>query len=82
MSQLSAVCSSKEKCLISVADPGFSFVGGTNYQSGCANLLFYKFFAEKNCMKMKEFGPRGSSLATPPPGSANAFGIMTRICLV
>ena len=34
--------------------------GGANPQSGCANLLFRKFFAE-NCMKMKEFGPRGGA---------------------
>ena len=48
-----------------VADPG----GGGNSQSGCANLLFCKFVAE-NCMKMKEFGPRGghASLTTPPLG--------------
>ena len=31
---------------------------GANSQSGCANLLFCKFFAE-NCMKMKEIGPQG-----------------------
>ena len=33
--------------------------GGANSQSGCANLLFCKFFAE-NCMKMKESGPGGA----------------------
>ena len=38
------------------ADPGFAF-RGANSPSGCGNLLFCKFFA-KNCMKMKEFGPR------------------------
>ena len=46
---------------------------GANSLSGCANLLFCKFFGE-NYMKMKEFGPqrrRGSSLAPPPFGSAN-----------
>ena len=32
--------------------------GGTNPQGGGANLLFGQKFAE-NCMKMKEFGPRG-----------------------
>ena len=31
--------------------------GSANSKSGCANLLFYKFLA-KNCVKMKEFGPR------------------------
>ena len=30
--------------------------GDANSQSGCANLLFCKFFAE-NSMKMNEFGP-------------------------
>ena len=38
----------------------------SNAKSGCYNLLFCKFFAD-NCMKMKEFGPRG------PLGSANSF---------
>ena len=40
-----------------VVDPGFP-PGGVNSQSGCANLFF-----RPNCMKMKEFGPRGASLA-------------------
>ena len=51
--------------------------GGANSQSGFANLLFCKFFAE-NCMGMKEFGPwrpppPTSDLPMPPmenPGSA------------
>ena len=30
------------------------------------NLLFSKLFAE-NCIKMKEFGPPGASLASPHP---------------
>ena len=33
------------------------FLGGTSFQSVCANLFF---FAEK-CMKMKEFGPPGGA---------------------
>ena len=41
-----------------VAYPGFSWSGCANSQDGCANLLFCNFLAE-NCIKMKEFGPRG-----------------------
>ena len=39
--------------------------GGANSQSGCANLFFWA----ENCMKLKEFGPPGASLALPldPP---------------
>ena len=40
------------------------FPGGANSQSGCANL----FFAE-NCIKTKEFEPRGR-IPGAPPGSA------------
>ena len=54
----------------SLAYPGFSWVGGANSQSECANLLFCKFFAE-NYMKMKEFGP-GGARPWRPNGSANA----------
>ena len=55
-----------------VADPVFPRRGGgANPQGGGANLLFCPNFPE-NCMKMKEFGPRGgggASLAPPldPP---------------
>ena len=45
---------------------------GTNSQSGCANLLFYNFFAE-NCIKMKEFGTRRGRPSLAPLGSANAL---------
>ena len=51
---------------ITVADPRFSS-GGANSQSGCANLLFCKFFAE-SCMKMKDLDPGNR----PPPRSPNA----------
>ena len=44
-----------------MADPGFSPGGGPTPKLG----LFYKFFAE-NCMKMKEFGPRGGASLAPP----------------
>ena len=36
--------------------------GGANSQSGCANL----FFSAENCMKMKEFRPRGRASLAPP----------------
>ena len=32
--------------------------GGANSEGGCKKLLFGHFFP-KNCMKLKEFGPRG-----------------------
>ena len=51
---------------VPVADPGFPR-GGANFRGRCTNLLFCKFFVQ-NCMKMKEFGPRGgagASLARP-----------------
>ena len=45
-----------------VADPGFprrgGGWGGANFQGGGVNLLFNQTFP-KNCMKIKEFGPRG-----------------------
>ena len=38
---------------------------------GCINLLFVKVLA-KNCIKMKEIGPRGDVRPKRPPlGSAN-----------
>ena len=47
--------------LLTVADPGFSRGVALTPKLG----LFYKYFAE-NCMKMKEFGPRGGvSLVSP-----------------
>ena len=49
-----------------MADPGFPRGGGANLQGGGTHLLFGQKFPE-NCMKMKEFGPRGGhvSLASP-----------------
>ena len=58
-----------QKIATSVADPGFPRGGGANPEGGGANLIFGQKFPE-NCMKMKEFGPRGgkrASLAPPPP---------------
>ena len=57
--------------LASVADPGFPRGGGANPQSGGANLLLGQKFPE-NCMKMKEFGPRGGvRVPCAPLRSAN-----------
>ena len=45
--------------------------GGTNLKGGGANLSFGQLVS-KNCLKMKEFGPRrGHTTLPPPPGSAN-----------
>ena len=49
------------KDIIIVADPGFSWGGTPTPKVG----LFCKLFAE-NCMKMKEFGPRGRPWRPPP----------------
>ena len=56
---------------ISVVDPGFRRPGGglggdTNFPGGGANLLLNQNFP-KNCMKMKEFGPRGGVYSWRPP---------------
>ena len=45
--------------VLTVADPGFFT------QSGCANLLFCKYFA-RNCMKIKEFEPQGVHIPGAP----------------
>ena len=37
-----------------------SQIGGANFQGGVANLLFGQIFTE-NCIKLKEFGPRGGN---------------------
>ena len=50
---------------LAVADPGFPRGGGTNHQGGGANLLFGQNFPE-NCMKIKEFRPRGARPWRPP----------------
>ena len=41
-----------------MADPEFPRGGCANPQGGGANLLFGQI-TPQNCMKMKEFGPRG-----------------------
>ena len=45
---------------------------GANSQSGCANLLFCKLFAE-NCMKMKEFGSQDGRVSLVPPWIHQCF---------
>ena len=49
-----------------MADPGFS-PGGTPTPK---IAIIFQIFA-KNCMKMKEFGPRGARVPDAPLGSAN-----------
>ena len=44
-------------CADSVADPGFSRGGGANSPGGHQHTILPNF--PKNCMKLKEFGPRG-----------------------
>ena len=61
------ICQNFILIMLPVADPGFSPGGAPTPKLG----LFCKFFAE-NCMKMKEFGPRGE--ARPAPlRSANGY---------
>ena len=45
---------------IAVEDSGFYKV-----RKECSNLLFYKIFV-KNCMKIKEFGPKAELSLAPP----------------
>ena len=57
---------------------------GDNSQSGCANLLFCNFFA-KNCMEMKEFGPRrgcipGARFDPPMPMNTACTSREFKIC--
>ena len=42
---------------IAVADLGFPRGGGANSAGGCQHTILPNF--PKNCMKLKEFGPRG-----------------------
>ena len=57
-------------CSVAVVDPGFSrWEGGAGNPRGeCGNLSFCKIFSE-NCMKMKEFGPKGNVRNWHPLGS-------------
>ena len=67
--------------LVSVADLGFPRGGGANPQGGGANLLFDQKFP-KNCMKMKEFRPRGGARPWRPPPlrSANGYAFQPVLC--
>ena len=58
-----------------VADPGFPQGGGANSRGGHQHKILPNF--PKNCMKLKEFGPPGASLAPPldPPLEAMYFGV-------
>ena len=47
-------------CLIPVADLGFPRGGGANSPGGRQHTILPKF--PKNCMKFKEFGPRGGGV--------------------
>ena len=60
----------------SVADPGFARGEGGNPLCEGAKLLFGQKFPQ-NCMKIKEFGPRGGRIPGAPPRSANALDINT-----
>ena len=42
-----------------VADPGFPRRGAPTSKMGASTYYLAKFFPDFNCMKMKEFGPRG-----------------------
>ena len=52
--------------------PGFLRAVSANCREGWANPLFCNIFA-KNCMKVKEFGPRGGAGAWRPLKSATAI---------
>ena len=51
--------------LPTVADPGFSQGGGANLPRGSQHTISPNF--PKNCMKLKEFGPRGGHTSLVPP---------------
>ena len=57
-------------CVRTVADLGFIW-GGANFQSVCANLLCWKFYAE-NYIKWKNLEPKGARVPGAPPRSASA----------
>ena len=56
----------KQNEQLTVADPGFSPGGAPTPKIA----IIFHIFAE-NCMKMKEFGPRGGHVPGAPLGSAN-----------
>ena len=52
------------RIVLAVADPGFPRGGGANSPGGRQHTILPKFL--KNCMKLKEFGPRGARPLRPP----------------
>ena len=56
--------------MTAVADPGFPRGAGVNFPGGRQHTILPNF--PKNCMKLKEFGPRGASL-TPLLRSATGL---------
>ena len=63
---------------ISVADPGFPKGGGTNSPGeGRQHTMLPNF--PKNCMKLKEFGPRGVCIPHAHLRSATAYGCVFRL---
>ena len=45
--------------------------GGANSRSGCANLLFFKFFVENSMGNERIWSPWGRAYLAPHLGSAN-----------
>ena len=71
--KLSKQCQISESQTAAVADPGFARGGGAKPQRGGTNLLFGQK-CPKNCMKIKEFGPRGGvQIPGAPLRSANGI---------
>ena len=66
---LSTVLGPKLKEEVEVADPGFPPAGWANSQK----CYYFSNFLQKNCMKMKEFGPRGGGIPGAPLGSVNEY---------
>ena len=56
----------------SVADLGFLPGGGANSKVEPKKLLFSQFLKKKNCMKLKEFGPREAHVLGTLLSSANS----------
>ena len=56
--------------MLPVADPGFPRGGGANSPGGRQHTILPNF--PKNCMKLKEFGPRGRP-SRPPLRSSTGY---------
>ena len=57
-----------------MADPGFSRRGGAKSPGRAPTYNFAKF--SQNCMKLKEFGPRGAHVPHAPLRSATALNFV------